>query len=125
MLLQSYPQLRTNKRGMIEAELNRHGYGSRIDLPSGRSAGEFAVHAARFDDVMLTFIRYDSAIRIDVNPTDKILIAFQLCEVSEVAVGGDVFKNSARGAGCLIPDQACWSVRNPSGYQVLICTLPA
>jgi AraC-like DNA-binding protein len=55
-----------------------------------------------------------------VNPSNDILVGFQICEVSEVALHGQFIENTVSDAGCLIPNQSAWSVRNPRGYQVLM-----
>ena len=120
MLLRSHPELRTRNRGVIEAALKASGYGTYIELPAGKSAAEFTIHKAAFKEVGLTFIRYDSPVTIEVNPSHDILIGFQIRKVSEVALHGEVIENTVSDAGCLIPNQSSWSVRNPSGYQVLM-----
>jgi AraC-like DNA-binding protein len=120
MLLRSYPELRTRNRDVVEAALKASGYSTRVELPAGRSTNQFTVHRVGFKEVGLTFIRYDSPVRIEVNPSNDILIGFQIREVSEVALHGQVIKNTVSDAGCLIPDQSPWSVRNPRGYQVLM-----
>jgi len=120
MLLQSYPELRTRNRDVIEAALKASGYSTRIELPAGSSTDDFIVHRAAFGEVGLTFIGYDSPVAIEVNPGNDILIGFQIREVSQVALRGQVMENTVSDAGCLIPHQSPWSVRNPRGYQVLI-----
>jgi len=120
MLLQSYPELRTRNRDVIETALKVSGYGTRIELPAGSPIDEFVVHRAAFREVGLTFIGYDSPVALEVNPGNDILIAFQIRAVSEVALHGQVIENTVSDAGCLIPHQSPWSVRNPCGYQVLI-----
>jgi AraC-like DNA-binding protein len=120
MLLQFYAELRTRNRDVVEAALKVSGYSTRVELPAGRSTHKFIVHKAAFKEVGLTFIRYDSPVRIEVNPFNDILIGFQIREVSQVALHGQVIENTVSDAGCLIPDQSSWSVRNPSGYQVLM-----
>lgn len=120
MLLQSYPELRTRNRDVVEAALKAIGYSTRVELPAGSSTDEFIVHKAAFKEVGLSFIRYDSPVRIEVNPSNDILIGFQIRKVSEVALHGQVIENTVSDAGCLIPNQSPWSVRNPRGYQVLM-----
>lgn len=120
MLLQTYPELRTPNRDVIEGALKASGYGTRIELPAGSSTDEFSVHRAAFDEIGLTFIRYDSPVTIEVNPSNDILIGFQISRVSEIAIDGDVIENTVSDAGCLIRDQRSWCVRNPCGYQVLM-----
>jgi AraC-like DNA-binding protein len=120
MLLRTYPELRTRNRDVIEGALKASGYGTRIALPAGRSTDEFIVHRAAFSEVGLTFIRYDSPVTIEVNPSNDILIGFQISKVSEVAIDGDVIENTVSDAGCLIRDHRSWRVRNPCGYRVLM-----
>jgi AraC-like DNA-binding protein len=120
MLLRSYPELRTRNRDVVEAALKASGYSTRVELPAGSSTDKFIVHKAAFKEVGLTFIRYDSPVTIEVNPSNDILIGFQIRKVSEVALHGQVIENTVSDAGCLIPNQSPWSVRNPSGYQVLM-----
>ncbi len=119
-MLQAYPELRTRNRDVIEAAFKATGYSARIELPAGSRTDEFVVHRAAFRDVGLTFIGYNSTAAIEVNPGDDILIAFQIRAVSEIALHGQVIENTVSDAGCLIPSQSPWSVRNPGGYQVLI-----
>ena len=120
MLLRSYPELRTRNRDVIETALKLSGYSTRIELPAGSATDEFVVHKAAFKEIGLTFIGYDSPVAIEVNPGDDILIGLQIREVSEVALRGQLIENTVSDAGCLIPDQSPWSVRNPRGYQVLM-----
>ena len=120
MLLKSYPELRTRNRDVIETALKTSGYGTRIELPAGSATDQFVVHRAAFEEVGLTFIGYDSPVAMEVNPGNDVLIGFQIREVSEVTLRGQVIENTASDAGCLIPDQNSWRVRNPRGYQVLM-----
>src|SRR4051812_18537543 len=120
MLLRSYLELRTRDRDVIETALRARGYGTRIELPAGSSSDEFIFHRAAFKEVGLTFLGYDSPVAIEVNPSNDILIGFQVREASEVVLHGEIIQNTVFDAGCLIPNQSSWSVRNPRGYQVLM-----
>ena len=120
MLLQSYPELRTRNRDVIAEGLRSSGYGTRIELPSGGSPDQFTVRKADFEDIGLSFVRYDFPITIAVNPRDDILIGFQIRKVSEVAIDGEVMQNTVSDAGCLVPEQRPWTVHSPAGYEVLI-----
>jgi AraC-like DNA-binding protein len=118
MLLQSYPHLRTRDRAVIEAALK--GYNDRIELPAGRAQSEFIANAARFEDIGLFSSRYNSAISHDVAPNGDVIIGFQIREVSQIALDGEVIENTAHETGCVIPGDRGWHVRNPNGYLVLL-----
>jgi AraC-like DNA-binding protein len=120
MLLQSYPALRSRNLDVIKTAFSVNALGNPVRLPAGRPRDEFIANAARFQDGALVFIRYDSPITIEVDPCGDFLIGYQIREVSEVAVDGEVIANGALQAGCLIPKERAWSVQNPSGYEVLI-----
>jgi len=118
MLLQSYPHLRTRDRAVIETALK--GYNDRIELPAGRVQSEFIANAARFDEIGLFSSRYNAAISHDIAPNNDVIIGFQIREVSEVALDGQLIESRADNAGCLIPGSRAWRVRNPNGFMVLL-----
>jgi AraC-like DNA-binding protein len=118
MLLQSYPELRTRDRAVIETALK--GYNDRIELPAGRTQSEFIANAARFSDIALIASRYNAAISHDIAPNSDVILGFQIREVSEVALDGEVIENRADDAGCLIPEDHAWRVRNPNGFMALL-----
>jgi AraC-like DNA-binding protein len=120
MLLQSYPDLRTANLDEVKAALKVSAFSNRIDLPAGGRRDQFIANAARFKESGLVFIRYDAPVSLEVNPRNDILIGYQIRGVSEVVVDGEVIKNGVSHAGCLIPSERSWCVRNPAGYQVLL-----
>lgn len=120
MLLRSYPDLRTRNLDKVKAALKVSAFSDRIDLPAGGRRDQFMANAARFKEAGLVFIRYDSPVSLEVNPRNDILIGYQIREVSEVVVDGEVIETRAGHAGCLIPSERSWCVRNPTGYQVLL-----
>jgi AraC-like DNA-binding protein len=120
MLLRSYPSLRTRNLDEVKAALKVNSFSNRIDLPAGRRRDQFITNAAHFEEAGLVFIRYDSPVSLEVNPRTDILIGYQIREVSEVVVDGEVIENGVHQAGCLVPSERSWCVRNPTGYEVLI-----
>ncbi len=120
MLLQTYPELRTRDLDAVGAAFKLKAFAGGADLSAARAGGEFVFRAANFKQAGLSRVGYDSSIMLEVQPSRDILIAYQLREVSEVLVEGEVIESGVVHPGCLIPSERPWSVQNPCGYQVLM-----
>jgi len=120
MLLQTYPELRTRDLDAVGAAFKLKAFAGGANLSAARAGGEFVFRAANFKQAGLSRVGYDSSIMLEVEPSSDILIAYQLREVSEVLVDGEVIENGVIHPGCLIPSERPWSVQNPCGYQVLM-----
>ena len=120
MLLQTYPELRSRDLDAIGAAFKLKAFAGGADLSAVRAGGEFVFRAANFKPAGLSCVSYDAAIMLEVDPCSDILIGYQLREVSEVLVDGEVIESGVVHPGCLIPSGRRWSVQNPYGYQVLM-----
>jgi len=120
MLLQTYPELRTRDLDAVGAAFKLKAFAGGANLSAARAGGEFVFRAANFKQAGLSRVSYDSSIMLEVDPRSDVLIAYQLREVSEVLVDGEVIENAVIHPGCLIPSERPWSVQNPCGYQVLM-----
>ena len=126
MLLQTYPALRSRDLAAIGAAFKLKAFaGARDDMSVDRADGEFVYKAVNFRQAGLAFVSYDSSVTLEFQPSRDILIAYQLREVSEVLVDGEVIENGVVHPGCLIPSGQGWSVQNPNGYEVLMLRVEA
>ena len=122
-MLQSYPLFRSRNMDEVKAQFLVRGQDSHMELAGRRQRGEFVANAARAQDGMLLYTRYDNPITMGFDASSNIHIGYQVHEVSQVVLEGKAIENGIHHTGCLVPDQMPWSVQNPNGFQVLLLRL--
>src|SRR5579864_5150982 len=119
-MLESYAEFRSSNLDQIQAAVVIHAQGDRAEVMARRRPrDEFVANAARFDDAALIFGCYDTPVTLGFKPADYVRLVYQIREVSEVAIEGRVVENASLRPGYLIPSDARWQVRHPSGFRNL------